>query len=149
MLKFILYLHDYYHLRGNVNIDKKTKILIIDDEELICWSLKKTFERTDEYDVSCAYTGDDALKNIIANQYDVVITDLKLPDVNGTEFIAKIKKLIKDTPVIVISAYFSDRAMNDISEYNIFRCVNKPFEISDIMNGVKDAMGCKVKEISS
>ncbi|MBI5664231.1 MAG: response regulator, partial [Nitrospirae bacterium] len=80
------------------------------------------------------------LKNIIENKYDVVITDLKLPDVNGTEFIAKIKQLIKDTPVIVISAYFSDPAMDDISKYNIFRCINKPFEISDIMNDVKEAM---------
>ncbi len=121
-------------------MDRKIKILIVDDEELICWSLKKTFERNNEFDVSCAYTGDDALKNIMENKYDVIITDLKLPDVNGTELIAKIKKLIKDTPVIVISAYFSDPAMDDISKYNIFRCINKPFEISDIMSDVKEAM---------
>jgi DNA-binding NtrC family response regulator len=79
-------------LRGNVNLHRKTKILIVDDEELICWSLKKSFERNDEYYVRCSYTGDHALKNIIENQYDVVITNLKLPDVDGTEFIAKIKK---------------------------------------------------------
>ena len=129
-----------------MTLDRKTKILIVDDEELICWSLKKTFERNDEYDVSCAYTGEDALKNILENQYDVVITDLKLPDVEGTEFIAKIKKLIKNTPVIVISAYFSDPAMDDISKYNIFRCVNKPFEISDIMSNVKAAMEGRITE---
>lgn len=127
-------------------MDRKTKILIVDDEELICWSLKKTFERNDEYDVSCAYTGDDALKNIIENEYDVVITDLKLPDVDGTEFIAKIKKLIKDTPIIVISAYFSDPAMDDISKYDIFRCVNKPFELSDIIIDVKEAIDCRVAD---
>jgi len=121
-------------------VDRKTKILVVDDEELICWSLKKTFERNNEYDVNCAYTGDDALKNIKENRYDVVITDLNLPDVNGTEFIAKIKRLMKDTPVIVISAYFSDPAMDEISKYDIFRCVNKPFEISDIMTDVKEAM---------
>lgn len=127
-------------------MDRKRKILVVDDEELICWSLKKSFERNDEYDVSCSYTGDDALKNIIENQYDVVITDLKLPDVKGTELIAKIKKLIKNTPVIVISAYFSDPAMDDISKYDIFMCVNKPFEISDIMSNVKEAIGCRTSE---
>ncbi|MEW6600175.1 MAG: response regulator [Nitrospirota bacterium] len=118
----------------------KTKILIVDDEELICWSLKKSFERNDEYDVSCAHTGDDALKIIQKNRYDVVITDLKLPDVDGTEFIAAIKGLMKNTPVIVISAYFSDPLMDDISKYDVFSCVNKPFEISDIMRYVKEAM---------
>lgn len=131
-----------------MSLDKKTKILIIDDEELICWSLKKTFEKNEEYSVNCVYTGDDAIKNIEENQYDVVITDLRLPDVNGTEFIAKIKGLISNTPVIVISAYFSDPVMDDISKYDVFRCVNKPFEISDIMSGVKDAMERKDKDIA-
>jgi hypothetical protein len=45
--------------------------------------------------------------------------------------------------VIVISAYFSDPDMDDISKYHVFRCVNKPFEISDIMSNVKEAMECR------
>jgi DNA-binding NtrC family response regulator len=128
-----------------VSLDKKTKILIIDDEELICWSLKKSLERNEEYSVSCVYTGDAALKSISENRYDVVITDLKLPDVNGVEILEKIKGLIRDTPLIVISAYLSDPSRYDIAGFDIFRCVNKPFEISDIMRGVKDAMKCKDK----
>ncbi len=131
-----------------MNSDKKTRILIVDDEELICWSLKKSFEQNVEYSVNCAYTGDDALRNIVENKYDIIITDLKLPGVNGVELIKKIRRLIKDTPVIVISAYFSETVMDDISEYDVYRCVNKPFEISDIISGVKEAMEDRVKGIS-
>ncbi len=129
-----------------MNIDKKTNILIIDDEELICWSLKTSFEKIDEYCVRCAYTGDDALKNIIENQFDVVITDLKLPDVNGLELLKKIKGMAKDTPVIVISAYFSEPIMDDIKKYGVFRCVNKPFEINDIISDVREAIELRYKE---
>jgi DNA-binding NtrC family response regulator len=131
-----------------MDFDNKAKILIVDDEELICWSLKKTFEKDKGYSVNCAYNGDDALKNITENQYDVVITDLKLPDVNGMELLEKIKVLIKDTPVIVISAYLTDHVMDDIRKYGVFKCVNKPFEINDIMSDVKDAMKYKVEVIT-
>ncbi|MBI4682031.1 MAG: response regulator [Nitrospirae bacterium] len=129
-------------------MENKTRILIVDDEELICWSLKKSFEQNIGYSVNCAYTGDDALRNLVENKYDIIITDLKLPGVNGVELIGKIRRLIKDTPVIVISAYFSETIMNDMSEYDVYRCVSKPFEISDIISGVKEAMAGRVKGIS-
>ncbi len=127
-------------------LGSKIKILIIDDEELICWSLKTSFERYNEFAVSCAHTSDDALRNILENQYDVVITDLKLPDANGAELLGKIKGLVQNTPVIVMSAYLSDPVHYDITKYDIFRCVNKPFEISDIICGVQDALAFRMHE---
>ena len=127
-------------------MEKKKRILIVDDEELICWSLKKSFEKTEQYSVSCVYTGDDALKNISENHYDVVITDLKLPDVNGLELLEKIKGIVKDTPVIVMSAYITHPAMEGIDRHGVFRCVNKPFAIDDVLLGVQEAVQCKNKE---
>lgn len=130
-------------LRDHMNQDKKTKILIIDDEELICWSLKKVFEK-EKYSVNCAYTGDDALQRLNENGYDVVITDLKLPDTKGLEIVKKIKALSGDTSVIVMSSYISEPViMDDIMKQGVFRCVNKPFEINDIICDVKDAVEFK------
>ncbi len=128
-------------------MEKKKKILIVDDEELICWSLKTSFEKTDKYSVSCAYTGYDALKNISDNQYDVVITDLKLPDVNGLELLEKIKGILDDTPVIVISAYIAHPAMDGISRHGVFRCMNKPFVIDEVLLGVQEAVTWGNREI--
>ncbi|GBD97498.1 MAG TPA: response regulator [Nitrospirae bacterium] len=127
-----------------MNLDKKIKILIIDDEELICWSLKKIFEK-EEYSVNCAHTGDDALRKLNENRYDIVITDLKLPDVRGLEIVKKIKEMAVDTVVIVMSSYFPEPVVDDVMKHGVFRCVNKPFEINDIISDVKDAMEIKEK----
>jgi DNA-binding NtrC family response regulator len=119
---------------------KKRKILIVDDEELICWSLKQSFEKAGEYFVSCAYTGDDAIKKLNENDYDLVITDLKLPDVEDYDIVRKIRDLAADTPVIVISAHLSDPVMKDISKHGVYKCINKPFVIDDILGEVKEAV---------
>ena len=129
---------------GHLNLNKKIKILIIDDEELICWSLKKIFEK-EEYSVNCVHTGDDALRKLNENRYDIVITDLKLPDIKGLDIVKKIKEMAVDTVVIVMSSYFSEPVVDDVMKHGAFRCVNKPFEINDIISDVKDAMEIKEK----
>ena len=116
---------------------KEMKILVVDDEELICWSLKRTFEKHAGHSVCCVYTGNEAIKKIMENQYDVVITDLKLPDFNGAELVRKIKELGIDTPVIVISSYLSEGILNDVIKQGVLRCINKPFQIEDILNDVE------------
>ncbi|MEW6740113.1 MAG: response regulator [Nitrospirota bacterium] len=113
------------------------KILVVDDEELICWSLKRTFEKHAGHSVCCVYTGNEAIQKMMENQYDVVITDLKLPDVNGHELVRKIKELGIDTPVIVISSYLSEDILNDVMQQGVVRCINKPFQIEDILNDVE------------
>ncbi len=123
-----------------MNPGKKSKILIVEDEELICWSLKHSFERIGEYYVKCSHTGDDALQKLAEDEYDVVITDLRLPDIDGFGIVEKIRDLTKSTPVIVISAYLSDPAMDDVRKQGVFSFINKPFEIQDVMGDVRDAM---------
>lgn len=113
------------------------KILVVDDEELICWSLKRTFEKHAGHSVCCVYTGNEALRKIVENEYDVIITDLKLPDVNGAELVKKIKELGIVTPVIVMSSYLSEGILNDIMKQGVVGCINKPFQIEDILNDVE------------
>ncbi|MBI5407791.1 MAG: response regulator [Nitrospirae bacterium] len=119
---------------------KKVKILVVDDEELICWSLKQSFEKVEGYSVNCAYTGNDAVQKLIESQYDVVITDLNLPDARDLEIVEKIKKLAIDTPVIVISSHLSDPGMDNVKKQGVIKWINKPFEIEDVLGGVKEAM---------
>lgn len=113
------------------------KILVVDDEELICWALKRTFENHAGHSVCCVYTGNEALRKIMENEYDIVITDLKLPDVNGAELVKKIKEMGIKTPVIVMSSYLSEDIFNDIMKQGVLRCINKPFQIEDILNDVE------------
>ena len=115
------------------------KILVVDDEELICWSLKRSFEKKEGHQVCCVYTGGEALQKINENRYDVIITDLKLPDVNGFELIKRIKEMGLDMPVIVMSSHFSQNTLDDTAHKGVFRWITKPFQIEDVLNGVREA----------
>jgi len=119
---------------------RKVKILIIDDEELICWSLKHSFEKVMGYHVNCAHTGSDALQELNQNRYDIVITDLNLPDVNDFNMVMKIKKVAADTPVIVISASLCGPFLDDVIKQGAYKCFNKPFEIDTVLGEVKKAV---------
>ncbi len=119
------------------------KILVVDDEELICWSLKRSFEKKEGHSVCCVYTGNEALQKIVENEYDVIITDQKLPDVDGVELVKKVKELKTGVPVIVISSHFSQSTIDDFASHGVFRCITKPFQIEDVLSGVNEAAGQK------
>lgn len=121
-------------------MNTKVRLLIIEDEELICWSLKHSFERVEGYDVNCVSTGNDALQKLHENNYDIVITDLNLPDIDDFEIVKKIKNLASRTPVIVISAYLTEPVMKGVSEQGVYTCINKPFDIDDVIGEVRKAI---------
>lgn len=112
-------------------------ILIVDDEELICWSLKRAFESYG-HSVKCLFTGSEALIAVTQKKYDVIIADIKLPDMSGYELIKKIRALDIDVPIIAISAYFNNHG-GELASMNVSKYINKPFQIEDIMLGIKEA----------
>lgn len=84
----------------------KPLILIVDDEETQRTMLKKTLVR-EGYDVEIASSGSDALEIFKEISADVVLTDVKMPDMNGLQLFQEIKKLNPDTSVILMTAYGS------------------------------------------
>ena len=124
----------------DMDINRKIKVLIVDDEELICWSLKHSFEKDEEYAVCCAYTGSDALQKLNNNSYDVVLTDLNLPDVKDFDIVSQIKTVASGVPVFVMSAHLTDPFFEDVVTGNAYKCIAKPFEIDDVLGKVKEAV---------
>ena len=81
-----------------------TKILVVDDEDNIRLLYKE--ELQDEgYEVSLAANAEEALEAIEANKPDLITLDIKMPGMNGMEFLQKLKEDKKDIPVILCSAY--------------------------------------------
>ncbi len=128
--------------------EKKARILVIDDEELICWSLKHSLEKVERYSADIAYSGNNALNKLSNNRYDIVITDLNLPDIKNLELIRKIKELSGNIPVIVISAYFPGTGIEEVMKQGVFKCINKPFEINDVIGDVKEAIEYNIEGAS-
>ena len=118
------------------------KILIADDEELIRWSLSQFLESSG-YSVDLALNGTEVIKRLENTNYDIIVTDLNMPGLNGIEILIKMKDMGVNLPVIVISAYFSDQLKDKTISNGAFECISKPFEMTDILTIVKKAIETK------
>ena len=108
------------------------KILVVDDEEIIRDSLFYILEK-EGYDVDRAENGKAAYDKMLANHYELVITDIEMPLMKGTELLEKIKTLNIQTSVILITAFGSlDTAIsalrNGASDY-----ILKPIEFDELL----------------
>lgn len=84
----------------------KNKILIIDDEENFCKLVKKNIEQTGEFEVHIATNGDDGIKLALEIKPDLILLDIVMPGMDGSEVISLIRndKNIKDTPIVFLTA---------------------------------------------
>jgi two-component system response regulator AtoC len=102
------------------------KILIVDDEMLIRNFLAETLRRK-QFDISTAENGSKALALLKDNAYDLVITDVKMPDYSGIDLLRKIKELYPQTIVIVITAFGSIENAVEAMRLGAFNYLLKPF----------------------
>jgi CheY-like chemotaxis protein len=82
------------------------RILVVDDEEDICLTTKMVFE-SQGYEVLCAGNGVDALAMLKQSLPDIIISDLRMPTMNGFEFLSVIRRRFPQLPVIAISGEFT------------------------------------------
>ncbi len=120
------------------------KILVADDEELIRWSLRRAFEAAG-YTVDIAANGKEAIQRVEEHNYDIVVTDLRMPELDGMEMLIKMREMGISLPVIVISAYLSKKVIEETLHKGAFRCLDKPFQMEDVLNVVKEAVEYKAK----
>ena len=102
------------------------KILIVDDEMLVRNFLAETLKRKN-YDVTTADNGKTALEFIKDTSYDIIITDMKMPDLTGIDLLLKIKEISPQTIVIVITAYGSIENAVEAIRLGAFNYIIKPF----------------------
>lgn len=103
------------------------KILIIDDEPKIRNGLSNLLARREGWEVAGAYeNAADALKYLAVNQVDVIITDIKMPEISGLELIARIRERDKKTAIIILSGYSNFQFAQRAIELGVSRYLTKP-----------------------
>lgn len=117
---------------------KQKSILIVEDDENIRDFL---MEVLDEYVLSIACDGDEAIDNIKDNRYDLVITDLRMPTVPGEEVVKFVNANKPETKVIVISGYSSLYAVNQTVNNGASAFLSKPFSIKELLQTVSRVLG--------
>ncbi len=117
----------------------KEKILVVDDERLIRQSLEKGLA-SQGYAVFSAEDGRTALRLAEEESLDLIVLDLKLPDLNGIEVLKGLRELEKDMPVLVITAYGSiDTAIQAIRA-GAYDYLTKPFDLEALLLSIHQAL---------
>ncbi|HTL18500.1 MAG TPA: sigma-54 dependent transcriptional regulator [Patescibacteria group bacterium] len=115
----------------------KGKVLIVDDDRDLRAILSALFE--DEFQVSEADTGAALQKAFAAEQPDVVVLDVKLPDADGLELLPQLKKRWSDTEVIVLTGYDDVSMAVEAGKRGAYNFVTKPFENTKLLTDVRCA----------
>ena len=117
----------------------KGKILIVEDEKSMREVLGILLEG-EGYDVTLAAGGIDGVSLLNKDIFDMVITDIKMPKVNGFEILKKVREISPDTLVIMITAFGTTESAIEAMQLGAYDYIHKPFKIDEIRLVVKKAL---------
>jgi len=119
---------------------KMARILVVDDD-LGMRDLLEIMLTQEGHEVACSGAPEKALQRFRKDRFDLVITDLKMPKMDGIEFLRQVKELSPETLVILITAFASgDTALSAMKE-GAYDYIEKDFDIDDLKRIVQEALG--------
>ncbi|MEI6971685.1 MAG: response regulator [bacterium] len=120
------------------------RILLVDDEDCILRTTAILLE-SEGHTTVCVLSGDEALNQLAAADFDLMLTDIRMSPLDGMELIklAKVKK--PKLPVIVISAYCNEKTTHEAKRLGAFKYIKKPFHVDEVVGAVKQALAAAGK----
>src|SRR6188508_2758498 len=118
----------------------RPRVLVVDDEASIRDLLSKTLALA-EYDVDLAPDGRTALERLRIIPYDLLITDLKMPGVDGLAVIREARRLKADIPVIIITGFSTEASAIEAVNLGVAGYLTKPFRVPRVLAVAAKALG--------
>ncbi|PIV20880.1 MAG: hypothetical protein COS40_10235 [Deltaproteobacteria bacterium CG03_land_8_20_14_0_80_45_14] len=124
----------------------KKKILVVDDNQEFVGLIRKILERKD-FNVSIALDGKTAIEKALSDVPELVLLDLKLPDIPGEEVLKRIKEIDKDIAVIVITGYGGEQVAVEMMRKGAIDFLSKPIEHELLLSSIKNALEIREAQI--
>ena len=119
---------------------EKKRVLVIDDEQVVLDSVKQILTDAN-YDVDVAPSGREGLDWAIERKYDIILTDIRMPDVGGMRVLRDVKRVHPELPVAMITGYASIESSVQAMKLGAADYIEKPFEPEDLVKAVASALG--------
>lgn len=117
------------------------RVLIVDDEPKVGFFLSKALKLSDEtLEVNVAASGEAALAHLEHTPVDVLVTDLRMPGIDGIELIKHVRLHYPKVRTVLITAYGNDKAKEVASRLQIYRYLNKPFNVTKFTQMIVEAV---------
>ena len=119
-------------------------ILIVDDEENIVNALKRSLRKVPEWEVETFTSSVEALNYAKSFSFDLFVSDFRMPEMDGVEFLTKIKEIQPDAARIILSGYTDfDGLIGAINQAEIFRFISKPWNDYELILTIDQALKYK------
>lgn len=124
---------EWFWVRGRRGSEgMKRVVLIVDDEERVLFVLQNALKGLENgLEVVTAATAEEGLRKVRETPFDLVITDLIMPDVDGIELTERVRGLRADVPVVWMTAYGCASFQADAERLGVNWCLEKPLEIGE------------------
>ena len=122
-------------------MDKRKNILVVDDDEQILFVWRGALEgHAEHWHVETAQSGHEALEKIGTTAFDLIVTALRMPGMNGCDLTVAVRHLLGDVPVIWITAYPQPGALARAEALAVRRFLNKPMGVAQIRQVVAQVL---------
>ena len=122
-------------------------LLVVDDDKNIRDTLCELF--AESHECHSADRAEQALAFLEFEDYDLILTDLSMPGIDGQQLLKRVKQTHPDTPVIVISGNCSDEEGQSSVALGAFAYLTKPFNLDEVEETVKRALASKTPSVST
>lgn len=117
----------------------KKKVLAIDDEQIILDSIKKILSGN-EYEVHTTLKGGTGISHAISEPFDIVLTDIRMPDIDGFKVIRDIRKFKPAIPIVIITGYATVSSAVQAMKLGATHFIEKPFTPDQLIQAIGSAI---------
>jgi two-component system NtrC family response regulator len=118
----------------------RRRILVVDDDPGVLQVLEALLERLD-VDVEACLDPEAAVARFETDDFDVVISDDRMPKISGRELLRRVRSLRPETPTILLTGFTSPRGLDEAYEQaGVFRYVGKPFDGGELIATIREAL---------
>ena len=126
--------------------DQIIKVLLVDDEKGYINVLSNRLSKR-SINATKAFSGTQAIQILRKKDFDVVVLDLKMEDMDGIEVLKIMKKMAPEVPVIFLTGHGSQEAAREGIAFGAFDYLTKPCEISQLIEKIKQAYQYQLEEV--
>ena len=119
---------------------EKKKVLVIDDEQIVLDSVSQILI-DENYEVDISLSGREGLDWAIERPYDIILTDIRMPDIGGMRVLRDIKRVKSSLPVLIITGYATTKSAVQAMKLGAAEYIEKPFEPEQLLEAVARALG--------
>jgi CheY-like chemotaxis protein len=119
--------------------NEEITVLVVDDEGSLRKSIVRNLE-IEDFNVLSAANGREAIEIVKAQKIDFVLSDVRMPDMDGVELLDEIRKYSPTVPIVVLMTGFAEVSKEEVLEKGALDLIAKPFDIDAIVEVIKESV---------